>query len=226
MMNDIVTVTIPKTEYDKLLAENAELTQKVEWLMEQFRLFKHRQFGSSSEKSEYDQMSLFNEAEAAADSNVREPELIEVEKHYRKRKRSAKERLPENIPVEVVEHELPADEQFCAECGGGLHVMGRDSRRELVIIPAQVKIREHVSKVYACRICENSSDHTPIVKAATPAPVIKGSFASAEAIAHIMTQKYVMGVPLHRQEQEWNRQGIMLSRQTMSNWLLKVFMIK
>jgi hypothetical protein len=36
-----------------------------------------------------------------------------------------------------------------------------------------------------------------------------------------MTQKFVMGVPLYRQEQEWARQGIRLSRQTMSNWLIR-----
>jgi hypothetical protein len=30
-----------------------------------------------------------------------------------------------------------------------------------------------------------------------------------------------MGTPLYRQEQEWNRNGIMLSRQTMSNWLIR-----
>lgn len=35
---------------------------------EQFRLSKHRQFGASSEKSEYDQQSLFNEAENTARS--------------------------------------------------------------------------------------------------------------------------------------------------------------
>jgi transposase len=37
----------------------------------------------------------------------------------------------------------------------------------------------------------------------------------------IAVQKYVMAVPLYRQEQEWNRLGIELSRQTMSNWLIK-----
>ena len=36
-----------------------------------------------------------------------------------------------------------------------------------------------------------------------------------------MTQKFVMGIPLYRQEQELNRNGIMLSRQTMSNWLIR-----
>lgn len=39
-------------------------------------------------------------------------------------------------------------------------------------------------------------------------PVIKGSFASPEAVAHLMTQKFVMGVPLYRQEQEWKRQSL------------------
>ena len=36
-----------------------------------------------------------------------------------------------------------------------------------------------------------------------------------------MTQKFVMGSPLYRQEQEISRKGIHLSRQTMSNWILK-----
>jgi hypothetical protein len=36
-----------------------------------------------------------------------------------------------------------------------------------------------------------------------------------------MTQKFVMGIPLYRQEQEWERNGVPLSRQTMSNWLIR-----
>jgi len=42
------------------------------------------------------------------------------------------------------------------------------------------------------------------VKADMPEPVIKGSFASPEAIAHIAVQKFTMGSPLYRQEQEMN----------------------
>ena len=37
----------------------------------------------------------------------------------------------------------------------------------------------------------------------------------------VMDNDSPMGVPLYRQEQEWIRQGINLSRQTMSNWLIK-----
>ena len=222
MKTDIFTANL-QAENTALKSENAKLKTLVKYYEEQFSLNKHRQFGTSSEKSEYDlkQLLIFNEAEAAADANVPEPELVEVERHYRKRTRLTTDKLPDNLPIEVVEHDLPANEQICPECGGDLHVMGRDTRRELVIVPAQVKIREHVRKIYACRDCEKDECNVPIVKAPVDEPVLKGSFASPEAIAHIMTQKFVMGAPLYRQEQDFKRNGILLSRQTMSNWLLK-----
>ena len=207
----------------ELETQTLKLEALVKYYEERLRLSRHRQFGASSEKSGYDpaQLSFFNEAELLADANVPEPELIEIEKHYRKRTRLTTDKLPDNLPVEVVEHDLPEDEKVCPECGGELHAMGQDSRREVVIIPAQVKIREHVRKVYACRDCEVDECGVPIVKSPMNDPVIKGSFASPEAIAHIMTQKFVMGTPLYRQEQELQRNGIKLSRQTMSNWLLR-----
>lgn len=221
------TVTISKTEYEALVASKeqvAHLEQQIEVLLNQMRLARHKQFGPSSEKSKYDpeQLNLFNEAEVFVDPEVAEPELVEIEKHYRKRTRLTTDKLPDDLPVEVVEHGLPASEQSCPACDGTLHVMGRETlRRELVIIPAQVTIREHVRLTYACRHCEQTDLSVPVVKAAVPEPVIKGSFASPEAIAHTMAQKFVMGIPLYRQEQEWKRQGILLSRQTMSNWLIR-----
>lgn len=216
------TVTIPKMEYDALKADVANLNQQLQWLMEQVRLGKKHRFGASSEKSEYDQPNLFNEAEACAEPLAAEPELCEVEKHYRKKRREAADRLPENLPVEVVEHRLPDDAQLCPACEGPLHVMGKETvRRELKLVPASAVIVEHVRYTYACRNCEKNAISVPVVKAPTPNAVIKGGFASPEAVAHLMTQKFVMGVPLYRQEQEWKRQGILLSRQTMSNWLLR-----
>jgi transposase len=131
------------------------------------------------------------------------------------------DKLPKELPMETVIHELPADERICPDCDGDLHVMGKETlRRELKLIPAEAVIVEHIRKVYACRNCEKNECGVPVVKAPTANPVIKGGFASPEAVAHIATQKFVMAVPLYRQEQEWNRQGINLSRQTMCNWLI------
>ena len=89
------------------------------------------------------------------------------------------------------------------------------------LIPAKAVIVRHIRYTYACRDCEKNNTVVPVIKAPVPEPVIKGSFASPEAVAHIITQKFVMATPLYRQEQEWSRQGIVLSRQTMSNWLIR-----
>ena len=48
-----------------------------------------------------------------------------MEKHYRKRSRLSKDKLSEDLPVEVIAYTLPEDEQACCECGCALHVMGR-----------------------------------------------------------------------------------------------------
>jgi len=203
----------------------AELEQRNQWLLDQLLLFRHRQFGARSEKSTEiiggHQLSLFNEVEAEAAVLVPEPKIKQVKAHYRKKSRLTTDRLPPDLPVEIIEHELPADEQHCPGCGESLHAMGREVREELKFVPAHAVIVRHIRHVYACRCCEKNSDRVPVIKAPIPAPVIKGSFASPNAVAHIAYEKFVMGTPLYRQEQDWNRKGIDLSRQTMSNWLIR-----
>ena len=207
-------ITIPKTEYESM-------KQQIEWLTDQLKLSKRREFGTSSEKSEYDQLNLFNEAEDTADSKAAEPEIEEIKAYHRKKSQKSADILPPDLPVEIIEHELPEDARSCPECGGALHVMGRETRDELKLIPAKAVILRHIRHVYACRGCEKNAEQAPIVKADMPRPVIKGSFASPESVAQIAAQKFVMGIPLYRQEQEWERNGVPLSRQTMSNWLIK-----
>lgn len=199
----------------------ADLEQQVQWFMSQIRLAKHKQFGASSEKTDDLQLLLFNEAESSADITLPEPKLSEVKAHYRKRTRLTTDKLPKDLPVEVVEHELPAEDCICPNCSDRLHTMGKEIHEEFKVIPAKAMIVRHVRHIYACRHCEGNAEHVPIIKAAMPEPVIKGGFAAPETIAHIAVQKFMMASPLYRQEQGLKQSGILLSRQTMSNWLLK-----
>ena len=225
------TVTISRTEYEQmksLQAQVAALQQEVSWLTEQIRLARKQRFGSSSAKSPADdravQLSyLFNEPECMARENAPEPDMEEVavKAHARKTRRAVQEKLPEDIEVEVLEKTLSEEDCVCPQCLGQMNDIGKDVSRRLKIIPARFVVEEtHVHK-YACKHCQEQDITTPVKAARTEPPVIKGSIATAEAIAHIMTQKYVMYSPLYRQEQEYLRAGVPLSRQTMSNWLLK-----
>src|SRR5699024_6197501 len=91
-------------------------------------------------------------------------------------------------------------------------------RKEIEVIPAQVKVKEHVRYVYSCRHCEHNEIETPIVTAKMPAPVFPGSLASPSAMAYTMTHKYVESMPLYRQEKHLERFGISISRPTLSTW--------
>jgi len=198
----------------------AELSAKVSWYEEQFRLSQKQRFGRLSEQSDHEQLRIFNEAEREAKPSEPEPILEEITCRRRKRQGKRDEQL-KDLPVEKKEYRLPEEEQICPSCSGDLHEMSGQTRREIKIIPAEAFVVEHVSYVYACRRCERESISTPIITASAPKPPIPGSIASASAIAHIMTGKYVDGLPLYRQEKSLSRLGIELSRQTMANWMIK-----
>ena len=224
------TVTISRAEYEEQQGRIARLEQQVSVLTEALRLAQHKRFGATSEKSEeaiMEQLSwLFNEAEVFAAAAENEEETTEVAAHKRRKKNNdyTMDTLPENLPVERIEHRLEGDELVCPQCGETMTEIGTEVVNKLKIIPAQAVVEQHVYYTYACKSCAETADdgcETPVVRAPHEKSIIPGSFATAEAIAHIMTQKFVMGSPLYRQEQELNRQGISLSRQTMSNWILR-----
>jgi transposase len=218
-------------ENSRLKNENIELSKRVDELeilnkhyLEQIRLAAIRRYGSSSEQNIADgQISLcdFNEAETLADCKHPEPTLEEIT--YKRRKQKGKrDELYKRLQTEQVIYELPENEQVCPQCGGGLHACGHDvARREVVIIPAQIKAVEHVRTVYSCRSCEKKEIQVPMKKSVVPASVIPNSgVASPSLLSYILSNKYGLALPLYRQEQEFRRLGLEISRTTMANWVI------
>lgn len=203
----------------QLEQQNTELSAKLKWFEEQFRLSKKRQFGASSEKSDSTQLSLFNEAEAEAQPLLAEPTLEKIT-YQRKKQRGHREAMLKDLPVEIIEYYPTKEEQACKQCGNQMHEMKMEVQRELIIIPAQVKVLEQRQHIFACRTCQQEDIKTPIVRPKTPNPVFKGSLASPSTMAYVMNQKYVDALPLYRQEQQFARLGIEISRQNLANWVL------
>lgn len=205
----------------KLAAELAQALLQNRWLMEQLKLNKRKLFGSSSEQLDQMVMDkfayLFNEAEAWDADSVEPTKKSEKKKPRKRRSGSIDDVIPEGTPVEVVEHPLPERERVCSVCGSELVEIGVEIHRSLQMKPAEFWVREDRYPTYACKHCEKETGETNVVPTPMEPTVIPGSFASPSAIAHLVMQKYVMYSPLYRLEQEFARQGLKLSRQTMSN---------
>ena len=226
-------VTISRAEYEEKNARLASqderisrLESQIELLTEALRLARHKRFGASSEKTDesvMEQLSfLFNEAEVFSAAEKEELEATDVAGHKRHKEHTyTLDTIPEGIPTKQVEHRLEGEDLVCPQCGDTMIEIGKEVVKTLEIIPAQYIVREDIYYTYACPNCSREDIEPPVVKAPREKNIIPGSFATLEAIAYIMTQKFVMGSPLYRQEQEMNRKGIQLSRQTMSNWILR-----
>lgn len=209
-----------KQENELQQQQNAELSAKIKWFEEQFRLNQHRLYGRSSEQTPPAQINLFNEAETEAKPEVPEPTIEEIT-YKRRKKKGHREEMLQDLPVEVIEYRLPEGEQTCSCCGGPLHEMSTEVRQEIKVIPAQAVVVKHVQYVYGCRRCERKEISTPIKTASMSNPVLPGSLASPTSISYVMSQKFVEGLPLYRQEAQWERLGVEISRQTMANWMIQ-----
>ena len=205
-----------------LKQEILELQAKNSYYEEQLKLMLKRKYGSSSEKVSEDQISMFddilNEAESQSDLKAEEPTIEKIA--YERNKRT-KDSLKANLPIKEIHHKLADEALVCETCAHPLHDMGTKSRDEIEIIPAKVIVNRHITHKYSCRNCENTGTSVTIVEPDTPNPLIKGSMATPSAVSHIMTQKYMNAVPLYRQEKYLKSLGVNLSRQTMSNWIIR-----
>ena len=204
-----------------------ELKRKLDHMNEVFANAQRARFGQSSEKTSYvfsdDQICLFNEAEKEQDHKTAEPteDTFTVKAHARKKKRTLDE-MTANLPEKEILLELPESQLICDKCGGKLKAIGKKFvRREMQVIPRQVKILAYYTVTYACDHCEKDTGFAYIVSAKPPVPLMKHSLASPSSVADIMAKKYADGLPLARQEKIWAREGVELSRATMSNWVIQ-----
>lgn len=214
--NEALQATVKKKE-----EQIAQLEKIQSWYIEQLKLRQKEKFGKSSEQLDESQLTLFdlfNEAEELREAIMPEPtEACLVPTHTRKKKGR---KIYKDLPVERIEYKLKDDELECPICGDSLQVMTKEVRKELKIVPAQLSIIEHITYVYSCRNCEKTGTEATIVKADSPKALIPKSLVSPSVLSHIMNQKTVLGVPLYRQEQDWNRSGVNLTRQNLSNWMI------
>lgn len=184
-------------------------------------------YGASTEvtKQVDGQLSLFESVQELAKQLGVEQKKITVKPYTRTaRKPGVRAEMLEGLPKEVEEYILPADET-CSVCGSPLKVVGkRVVRTEVEFQPAKLTVKQIVQQVAKCEECgTEGSPHLNchFQKAAVPSPPLPHSISTPSLIAQVMYQKFVMGIPLSRQEKDWYRMGLVLPRRDMAHWVIR-----
>lgn len=179
------------------------------------KLNRHR-FGRRSEQLDADQLALaiedLEQAQAAGDAAADATADAMVNKPPRKRRQRNLGDLPSSLPqIEVI---VDLENKSCSCCGGALHQVGETVTRMLDMVPAIFRVKVIRRPRYACDACD-----TPIVQAPAPPRPIDGGMATEALVAHVLVGKFVDHLPLYRQAQIFERQGIKLNRSTLGDWV-------
>ena len=196
--------------------------QELADLKERLGLMRADKFGSKTETldSISEQTSLYlNEIESVYDETKDDPEIEEQEDTetitYTRKKSKGKRILDlSGFEKQIITHEL-SEEELLAEFGkDGYKRLPDQVYSKLEMIPAHYYVEEHHVAVYASRKTDK------IVRAPHPVQMLEKSIATPSMVAGIWNAKYTNGLPLNRIEQEYERRGVPIGRQTMCNWTI------
>ncbi len=223
--------------YKNLQNENKELQIKYDNAMLEINSLKRIIFGSKREKTPNndqvieEQCSLF-EDEKDIEENVQEQiaeNIEEVTIHQKKKAKKRKAGIKKSFLKDVVikrKEFILNEEERCPNCDSDVKLVGKKVvRQEIDYIPPTIELVEYIQYIYKCTKCgtEGSEKDTPtFVKSELPKPLLPHSFASPALASEVIYQKYYLGVPLYRQEKMWDGRGLVLPRNMMANWCIKI----
>jgi len=190
-------------------------------LKEKYDLLIYKRFVRSAERLLADgkQPLLFNAEEI---KTVTVPEntgggFEEVKSHARRK--AGRKAIDPKIPREEKIIDLEESEKTCA-CGSNLTRIGEETNEKLHIEPPRIYAVKTIRPKYACRHCEGTADEEKKTVRVAPAEpsVIPKSIVSPSLLSTVIVQKYEDHLPFYRQEKQFARIMVTISRQDMSNW--------
>jgi transposase len=209
----------------KLVAENAELSQR---LARGVRRFK------TSEKISRAQLVMFldalehNDDEAdedgpdevdEADAKLRNASGIDQqEDDLAKRKtrppRQPHSRAPAPAHLRRLDNPILVPEALraCPRCGSERVCIGHDVAEVIELIPAEVVVRLDRREKLRCDTCEGELARAPVGD-----KVVESGKLGLELVAQLLVEKYVDGLPLHRQRERYERLGLALAVSTLAD---------
>ncbi|MCH8553508.1 MAG: IS66 family transposase [Natronospirillum sp.] len=207
--------------YDAQALESMPKGQLIEQMLamqEQLRLMATQRYGRRSEKQTDDPTAdLFNEAEEIEtleqEAEASEPDTEEITYTRNKQSKAGRKPLPDHLPREVIEHDLPEADKVC-DCGEAKQRIGGETSERLEFIPAKLYVEQHIRHQYACPCCEEHGVQT----AEKPPVILPKSNAGPGLLAYTLTSKFQDSVPLARQSNILARHDIDIPRNTLARW--------
>lgn len=208
----------------RLGRDNALLKDKLYRLMS-------RRYGPKGDRFPEGQLELFEELFGEEQREEPDRQALEAPdtelpdepepKKARRQKNRAREVDFRSLPRERRMHELSEEQRICPVTGKLLVPVGTKTFEELCYQPAKLFVVEHELVEYGLSEEERAERTAPSVVAPMPLRPITKGLPSAGLLARILVAKYVEHLPLHRQETIFAREGLLIPRQSLCEWVMR-----
>lgn len=195
-----------KEKYETLFIEYSNLRHELDQLKRLVFGSRHERFVATTSP---DQLAL--QLEVQPSSAPPAPALEKIEYTRKKKEVSQKVhtgrmKLPANLPREQVIIEPDQDVTGWAK-------IGEEITEELERIPGKLFVRQYVRPKYA------RPDGEGVVIAELPTRPIDKGIAGPGLLAQVIIDKYTDHLPVYRQVQRFEREGIRLPASTLTDWI-------
>src|SRR3954462_10959672 len=173
------------------------------------------QFGRKSERLDPGQfqLTLENLEQEIAAVKAAGQNAEDGEENRRPRRAPARRNLG-HLPAHLERDEvvIEPEDRSCPCCGGAMHQIDVEETERLDAVPLRLRVRVTKRPIYGCRSCAEA-----VVQAPAPDSAIPGRLPTAALLAQVAVAKYNDGLPLYRQAQILERDGVHLDRATLSD---------
>jgi len=107
---------------------------------------------------------------------------------------------------------VPTTQRPCPQCGTERTCIGHDTTEVIELIPAEVVVRRDRREKLACASCE-----AELVRAPAGEKVVASGKIGLGLAATLLVEKYVDGLPLHRQRERLGRLGLDIAVSTLTD---------
>jgi len=130
------------------------------------------------------------------------------------RGRGGRAPLPKTLPRRQRKVAVPEEERVCPRCGAARVCIGfRDSGVVLEFVAAHFEVIEEQREKLACPRCPEEG-----VATAPSEKVMDRGRPGPGLLANILVEKFVDAMPLYRQAQQYDRDGVSLAPSTLGDW--------
>jgi transposase len=203
-------------ERDAVIAQRDAAIQhyqlREQQLTHELALLRRHRFGKRSEGMGKHQLALL-EALVDEDLAAIESELAQISlkaPEQRERRQPKRQALPKALPRTEIHHE--PESTSCA-CGCALTRIGEDISEKLDYQPGTFTVERHIRGKWCCRACDT------LVQAPVAPHIIDKGLPSTGLLAQVLIAKYADHLPLYRQQTQFARAGVALSRSTLAEWV-------